>query len=396
MGLAALLLVAASPADTPLPVGGPELERAVAAGESQAFVAALAAGRAYHLAVEQRGIDVVIAVHGPEGSSVATVDGPLDRWGVETVLLRPVAAGSYRVEVRTEKKGVGAGRYAIRLDELPGATPADRERLAALEAMTRGGAALVGRPAGSLDKALAAFQEAREHCKAAGDRRWETESLAALAAVAHLAGRQRQAVDSYRELATRWQELQQPARELRAWADLGLTLWEMSDLPAADDALARGLTLAERLGETYSKTELQSTQCLVLHARGAVQPALDCYREVRALYHQLGEAQEEASVLNNLGYAYYNLGEPQPAEENYRQALAIRQTIGDRAGEAQALNNLAVLFRNLGEIDEALADYGAAQKILASLDDRRQEAATANNMGVAYSALGEAERGEPI
>jgi len=371
---------------------GSALERAFAAGESQVFVADLTAGRAYVLAVEQKGIHLVVDVHGPQGESLAAVDSPLDRWGIETVLLSPVATGAYQLEVRAARKGVGPGRGAIRLDEIPEPAAADREKVSALAAMTRAGTILRREPMGSLDQILAAFEEARHHFLAAGDRAGEAETVAALADVTHRLGKQRQAVELYREAVSRWQELGRPEREMMAWNDLGLTLWEMSELPAADEALARGLDLARRLGLAYHEADLRNNQCLVLHARGDVQPALACYREALALYRQLGEAQDEAKALNNLGFASFSLGEPQPAEESYRQALALHRATGDRAGEAQVLNNLAVLFRSLGEIDEALKAYGEAREILALLDDRRQEAATLNNLGVAYSVIGEAER----
>jgi CHAT domain-containing protein/Flp pilus assembly protein TadD len=370
----------------------PLSERACAAGETQVFEAELAAGRAYVLTVEQRGIHLAVDVRGPDGASVAAVESPLDRWGDVIVLLRPAAAGVYRVEARAEKKGVGAGGCAIRVDEIAESTVADRERVSALAAMTQAGTILRREPTGSLDKILAALEEARGHFQAAGDRPGEAEAIAALAEIAHRLGKQRQAVELYREAVSRWQELGRPERETEAWKNLGLTLWEMSDLPAADEALARGLDLARRLGLAYQEADVRSNQCLVLHARVGVQPAVACYREALALFHQLGEMKGEAAALNNLGFAYFNLGEPQPAEESYRQALAIRRAAGDRAGEAQALNNLAVLFRSLGEIDEALRAYGEAREILATLDDRRQEAATLNNLGVAYNALGETQR----
>jgi len=75
---------------------GITLERAFAAGESQVFTADLAAGRAYLLTVEQRGIHLVVDVRGPEGESLAAIDSPLDRWGIEAVLLNPAAAGTHR------------------------------------------------------------------------------------------------------------------------------------------------------------------------------------------------------------------------------------------------------------------------------------------------------------
>jgi CHAT domain-containing protein/Tfp pilus assembly protein PilF len=367
-------------------------ERACAAGETQVLAAELAAGKAYVLTVEQRGIHLAVDVRGPDGASVAAVESPLDRWGDVIVLLRPAAAGAYRVEARAEKKGVGAGACAIRVGEIAESTAAERERVSALSAMTQAGTILRREPVGRLDKILAALQEARGHFQTAGDRPGEAEAVAALAEVHHRLGKQRQAVELYREAVSRWQDLGRPERETEAWKSLGLTLWEMSDLPAADEALARGLDLARRLGLAWQEADVRSNQCLVLHARVGVQPAVACYREALALFHQLGETKDEAAALNNLGFAWFSLGEPQPAEESYRQALEIRRAIGDRAGEAQALNNLAVLYRSLGEIDEALRAYGEAREILTALDDRRQEAATLNNLGVAYSALGETQR----
>jgi CHAT domain-containing protein/Flp pilus assembly protein TadD len=382
---------AASPDPLQLTPGTP-LERAFTAGESQVFNTDLAAGKLYLLAVEQRGIHLVVDVRGPDGRSLAAVDSPLDRWGIETILLRPTSTASYQVEVKAQAKGVGPGHCEIRLDEIAGSTKAVQERIAALAAMTEAGTILRREPTGSLDKVLASLQEARGHFQAAGDRPGEAEVIAALAEVTHRLGKRSQAVELYREAASRWQELNRPEREMMAWNDLGLILWEMSELPAADEALVRGLDLAHRLGLVYHEADLHHNQCLVLHARGGVQPALTCYREASALFHQLGERKDEAAALNNFGFASFSLGEPQPAEESYRQALEIRRAIGDRAGEAQALNNLAVLYRSLGEIDEALKAYGEAREILATLDDRRQEAATLNNLGVAYSAIGETKR----
>lgn len=367
-------------------------ELAFASGDLRSFAADLAAGRPYLLEVEQKGIHLVLDVTGPDGAKAAAVDSPLERWGSETVLLRPASAGTYWIAVRAGKKGVGPGRGEVRLDELAEPAPAGSERIAALAAMTRAGAILRGEPASGLDKVLAAYQEARGHFQAAGDRTGEAEAVEALATVTQNLGRQRQAVDLYREAVSRWQELSRPEHEIQAWNNLGLTLWALSELPGADEAFARGLALARRLGQPYGEADLRNNQCLVLHARGEVQPALDCYRESQARYHQLGDFQSEAAVLNNLGFAYFNLGEPRPSEESYRQALAIRRTTGDRAGEAQTLNNLAVLFRSLGEVDEALKAYGEAREILATLDDRRQEAATLNNLGVAYTSIGEAGR----
>ena len=145
--------------------------------------------------------------------------------------------------------------------------------------MTEAGSILRREPTGSFEKILAAFQAARGHFQAAADRPDEAEAINDLAAVTHRLGKQKQAVELYREAIARWHELEVPEREMAAWNDLGLTEWELSELPAADEALVRGLDIAHRLDLVYPEADLRHNQCLVLHARGGVQPALACYRE---------------------------------------------------------------------------------------------------------------------
>jgi CHAT domain-containing protein/tetratricopeptide (TPR) repeat protein len=372
---------------------GVAVERRLTAGGADDYAAALSGGKPYGIQVEQRGIDVVLEVRGPDGSTTA-VDGPLERWGTAVVLLRPPTPGLFHVEVRSPKRGVGAGHYQLRLDELAESTPAERERIAALAAATEAGSALYRGAASAGARALAAWERAREHFHAAGEPRGEAESANAAAALSRQEGQRRRAQELYRDAATRWRQLGQPAREARAWGDLGLTLLESGDPAAADDALARGIALAGALGDSYGEADLGNDRCMVLHARGEIAAALGCYGQALELFRRLGEPRDEASVLNNLGYAHYDLGDPQPAEDSYRQALALRRQAGDRAGEAQALNNLAVLYRSLGEIGEALALYGEARDLLAALHDRRQEASALHNLGVAYQSLGQSERAQ--
>jgi CHAT domain-containing protein len=377
-------------AATPLAPGA-AVERQLTPGGADAFAAELTGAGPYCLQVEQRGIDVVLEVRGPNGSTT-TVEGALERWGMEVILLRPPAPGLFHVAVRAEKRGVGAGRYQLRLDPLSTSTAAERERIAAFAAVTDAGSILHLRTAGSGAQTLAAWERAGEHFRAAGDPLGVAESTTAAAALLREQGQRRRAEKLFREATGSWHQLGQPARETRAWGDLGLTLLELGELGAADEALARGLALASALDDTYGEADLGNDRCMVLHAKGEIAAALGCYGQALALFRRLDEPRDEAAVLNNLGYAHYSLGEPQPAEDSYRQALAIRRQTGDRAGEAQALNNLAVLFRSLGETGEALVFYSEARNLLASLHDRREEAAALHNLGIAYESLGEPDR----
>ncbi len=378
---------------------GAPVEGALGAGEVRTFEVELAAGGAWRVSAEQRGIDCILSLLSPQGEILIAVDSPLDRWGTEEILWRPPSSGRYLVEVRSAALGVAAGSFQLRLEKAAEETGADRERLSALFALTRAdeawhGQASAGREEG-LQPVLADLESARGHFEAAGDAGGQAEALAALAAVSRRLGRLKEAEALLSDLATRWHDLQRPDREVRAFCDLGLTRWDLGKLQEAGAALAQGLALVHSLGDRFSEADLTNDRSLVQHAGGGIRDALPGYRESLAIFEQLGERGSQADVLNNLGYAHFQLGEPVPAEARYSEALKLRREIGDRRGEAQSLNNLAVLYRTLGETDRALAAYGEQREILAGLSgpgDRRQQAAALNNLGVLYGSLGEVER----
>lgn len=390
---------APEPEGRPVLLPGATVERALGAGEARTFEVELSAGGAWRISAEPRGIDLVLSLSSPAGEVLIAVDSPLDRWGSEEILWRPPASGRYRVEVRAAAPGAAAGGFRLRVERAAEKTGADRERLAALLALTRAYEAWhressAGREEGLLP-VLADLEAARGHFEAAGDAGGQAEALAALAAVSRRLGRLKEAEALWADLATRWRDLGRPDREVRAFCDLGLTRWDLGKLQEAEAALAQGLALARSLGDRFSEADLTNDRSLVRHAGGAIRDALPGYLESLAIFERLGERGNRADVLNNLGYAHFQLGEPGPAEERYREALELRREIGDRRGEAQSLNNLAVLYRTLGETDRALAAYGEQREILAGLSgpgDRRQRGAALNNLGVLYGSLGEVER----
>ncbi len=401
LALAILAPFGLAPSPAPLLEERPALrlrapvERNLGAGEEQSFEVDLSAESTWRISADQRGIDLIVSLLTPQGELLIAVDGPLDRWGSEEIVWRPPVSGLYLVQVRSAAVGVAAGAYRLRLDELGESSDLERERVAAFLGLSRAGAALYRDGSGresDLEAVLADLLDARRRFKAAGDAGGATEALAAVAAVTRRLGRLEEAAGHYSDLAARWRALGRPDREVRAFCDRGLTLWDLGKLDEASSDLAQGLALARSLGDRFSEADLINNRSLVVHAGGEIRAALDGYRESLAIFKQLGERGNQAAVENNLGYAHFQLGEPGPAEERYRAGLAIRREIGDRRGEAQSLNNLAVLYRGAGEIDRALAAYGEQREILRGLDDRRQQAAALNNLGVLYGSLGEVER----
>src|SRR5262249_29485725 len=112
---------------------GKAIERAMAGGEAHDYKVPLKAGQFLHLVVDQRGIDVVVRVLGPDGKRLAEVDSPNGDRGPETVQVVAAASGDYRLEIRPLEKAANRGRYQVKIEEL---LAADQyaERLAAAKA----------------------------------------------------------------------------------------------------------------------------------------------------------------------------------------------------------------------------------------------------------------------
>src|SRR5437763_9973908 len=91
-----------------LPTFTPQ-ERELKGGETHSYRLVLTEGQFFYALVEQKEIDVGIAVFAPDGRQIADTDSPNDRWGTEPVLLVADKTGDYRVDVRAPNSKVAPG-----------------------------------------------------------------------------------------------------------------------------------------------------------------------------------------------------------------------------------------------------------------------------------------------
>jgi erythromycin esterase len=97
---------------------GKAIERAMAGGDVHDYKVLLKAGQFLHLVVDQRGIDVVVSLLGPDGKRIAEVDTPNGDNGPEIVRVVAAATGDYRLEIRPLEKTAKGGRYQVKIEEL--------------------------------------------------------------------------------------------------------------------------------------------------------------------------------------------------------------------------------------------------------------------------------------
>ena len=88
---------------------GRPIERELAGGQSHSYQLTLAADQYLLVVVEQRGIDVVVQLLGPDDKQIMEFDSEIRDYGQEPVSQVAEVSGSYRLNLRA-KHGDGAGR----------------------------------------------------------------------------------------------------------------------------------------------------------------------------------------------------------------------------------------------------------------------------------------------
>ncbi|HYO91247.1 MAG TPA: tetratricopeptide repeat protein, partial [Pyrinomonadaceae bacterium] len=331
---------------------GTHIERALTGGNSHSYRVALTPGQYLHVSVEQRGLDVVVALRGPDGAPLSEMDGLRGLAGVEELSWEAASAGLYVLEVRAKAQAANAARYEVRVQKAAAATQRDRARVAAqrlfMEAVSKEAEA---RGAG-LERAVKKYGEAVEQWKLAGERKWEGQTLHNIGNLYRNASQFAKAADNYALALTVRREIKDRDGEAATLNALGTLHWRLS----------------------------QNEQ-----ARGYYEQSLAIWRETRNRYG-------EGATLHNLGNVHSNLSQYEQARESFEQALAIRRETGDREGTGATLNGLGVLYWRLKKSEKALAYYEQALAIRRETGDRRSEGQTLNNLGVVYRDLSQNEK----
>ncbi|HNH84912.1 MAG TPA: tetratricopeptide repeat protein, partial [Acidobacteriota bacterium] len=138
---------------------GFKAERNLSGGEQHTYPLTLKVGDYLKLVVEQRGIDVVVRLLGPDGNQLAKVDSPNGTEGPEPLSLIAEQAGTYTLEVASFEKTARAGKYELNQEAVKPATEQDRARFE-IEALVSKVEKL--RQAGTYDEALTLATQALE------------------------------------------------------------------------------------------------------------------------------------------------------------------------------------------------------------------------------------------
>src|SRR5262245_58874728 len=94
-------------------IRGNPIERELDGDQSHPYQLTLTAGECFKVIIDQRGIDVMAKLFGPDGMLLADFDFEPRTQGEEAVEWMAESAGGYRLDVVMRYKDAAAGRYQI-------------------------------------------------------------------------------------------------------------------------------------------------------------------------------------------------------------------------------------------------------------------------------------------
>jgi CHAT domain-containing protein/tetratricopeptide (TPR) repeat protein len=360
-------------------------QRELKGGETHSYRVALTAGQFLYALVEQKEIDVSVALFAPDGQQIAETDSPNDRWGTEPVLILAGKTGDYRIDVHSPNSKVAPGRYEIRIVQLREATAEDKELVRAQrvseEAEKLGNEEKAVAKRASIEK----YQEAFQLFGARGETYRQALTLRSM--VLRFAQ-----ISDFRNMLKYSKEallLAQQLNDRRLEGSLETFVGGANDvLGEVQEALThynRAVALARANGNQGTEASALNNIGKVYSDAGDLQKALEYYLQALPLYKPLGNQYVEGITLNNIGIAYNKLGEPQKALDYLQQALPMLRAVGAKSPESLTLSNIGTAYSTLNDYEKALSYYNEARTIQQQTGNKAQEAETLDLLGALYS-----------
>ncbi|HEV7643515.1 MAG TPA: tetratricopeptide repeat protein [Pyrinomonadaceae bacterium] len=379
----------------PLSLGQP-IERELKGDEAHSYTVAVNSGQYLHVVVDQRGIDVVVALFGIDGKKLAEVDSPNGSQGPEPISVIVETSGNYRLEVRSLEKMATTGRYEVKIEELRTATEKDKKqfpaKLAARNAFAEGEALRSQGTAESLRGAIKKYEEALPLYRSAGDKDGAAIALNNIGKVYSDLGEQQQALKVYNEALLLHRAVGDKHSEAFTLNNIGLVYYVLGERQRALKFYNESLPLSREVGDRQGEAQTLTNIGGVYSDLGQKQQALKFFSESLLLFRAVDDKSGEASTINRIGVIYSVLGEQQQALKFFNESLLLFWAVEDKSSEASTITNIGAIYSALGEHRQALKVYNEALLLHRAVGDKRGEAFTLNNIGKVYSDLGEQQQ----
>ena len=347
---------------------GQLIEDTLKGGDTRAYRVALQTGDFVHVAADQKGIDVVLAISGPDGKDVGAMDSLNGSFGPENVSVVAAVAGTYRIEVRSFDKKAAPGQFDIRITELRPTKPGDDVRVSAEKTYAQGLQLYQGDEAAA-KSGIPVLQQALHDFQSIGDLHGQAASLYGLAAIHQRLGINDDAKKEFDDSIQLYEQDGSKREEAEVIESLAGFQRDQGSTPDADASFRKALDIWAKASGTadveYARIAAGLGRLLLVERK--YPDAEPFFEQAIAIREKIlgPDSLELADVVQSYGVTLHDERKYAEAEKNYRRAIEIRTKSSkpDDPVTATVINNLAVLFDDQHNPAEAEKYYRESLRI---------------------------------
>ena len=350
------------------------------------------------IVVEQKGVDAVVKVIGPDGSTYREVDNPNGLYGPETISILAQVAGIYRVEIRANP-GTPAGNYELHVEGPRQISLFDEKRVTAERIFAE---AQQFRYAKNYKTAIQKYEEAIALWRELNDKREEGYSLTNEGRVYRLLSEPSPALDRLAEALLRLQEDGDLSGQAFTLNEIGAVHRSFGDAQDAIAAYENAIKLRLEIGDRYGQAQLYNNLGLAYSYIGYQPQAAENLEKSSSIWRELHSVDNEMNTLVNAAKAHAEMGDLNVAFSQYDTVLKYCDQYLNSTNlvlkasakflKPYALNGLGLVYDTWVDADKARANYKEALELFHNNEDEKAEADVLDNLGLLHAFLGDASQ----
>ena len=374
---------------TPLTPEQP-IERQISGGESHTYRITLTAGQFIRVVVDQKGIDLALALAAPQGEAdKSAAEANLTRVDMESLSYEATVSGDYRLTIRALGATTLSGTYQADLQQKAAATAKDKQRITAERLL---GEAYPLYQRGQAQPATEKFEQALVLWREVGDQYWESYTLTYLGNAGLNLSSIEKAIGYFEQARVLSRDLKDRGSEGNALNGLGTAFRLLGQAEKAIEYLKESVAIRRETKNRYGEGSSLGNLGLAYKDLSQHEKAIECYEQALQISREVKDRSLEGRSLNGLGMASRELSHYEKAIEYFEQAIATSREVKNRVNEAALLNNLGSLYYELSRYEKAIEYLDQALAIHRELKNRNGESATLATLGNANYALGSFEK----
>jgi len=331
---------------------GKAIERDLSGGENHSYTFTLRAGQFVQAVVEQRGIDVTVAIFGPDGKRLTKVDRPTSTQGHEIASLIAPSSGAYWLQIESAQSALVRGQYRVTLKEPRGAIPSDEKRIAGEKLVFEAVNLMMKNTVDTLRQGAKTYELAYSLLSEAGDPFEEGIALYGAGICNRLLGANHTAIPIFMRALELMQEAKDSVGIAIVQAGLGWCYFNLGALDQALDSFKQSLQLRHRLKDLVGEGKMYYGIGWVHIARKENQLALENFEKSLGLRQTTKDLRGATLTRIGLGRAYFRL-------ERYEESRATLEQAFSELNDPGA--KIDTLWQ-MGQLDLRLKDYAAAKE----------------------------------